>query len=358
MSNYGHKFEMFLADDLGLGGFVVNSLTWSMSGIKVARESVSKNSHKELSYAGVYFLLCTGRNGLLDSVYIGESLDVKTRLKQHMNDYVKGVEPYFWQYAFCFTDSKLDKSLTLSLESELVALATAYNRTKLLTKQVSNKKVSRGSQVSVRVTLENIRLVLRAYGYNFLDSFHQNNNKVSKVNNPTNPEKEDESKYHLESNEKDDENKYSLETPEQIIMSEITDSPIIQVPNKSLTTQKGSSLALISNPDRRVSNEFLKVAVDAGISLEDDIYYFYINDAEVRAICYFEEERVIVLTGSRVFMEKKKVKSNNHLQIRRDYIRSGVLDNGIFVFDTEFSSKEVASLVICLKTVNWKSMYE
>ena len=94
MSNYGHKFEMFLADDLGLGGFVVNSLTWSMSGIKVARESVSKNSHKELSYAGVYFLLCTGRDGLLDSVYIGESLDVKTRLKQHMNDYVKGVEPY------------------------------------------------------------------------------------------------------------------------------------------------------------------------------------------------------------------------------------------------------------------------
>lgn len=348
MSNYGHKFEMFLADDLGLGGFVVNSLTWSMSGIKVARESVSKNSHKELSYAGVYFLLCTGRDGLLESVYIGESLDVKTRLKQHMNDYVKGVEPYFWQYAFCFTDSKLDKSLTLSLESELVALATAYNRTKLLTKQVSNKKVSGGSQVSVRVTLENIRLVLRAYGYNFLDSFHQTNTKVSKITKTTDPENVDE-------------HRYQLETPESVDEIELKGS--IRVPelsvetDKSLTTQKGSTIALISKPDRRVSNDFLKVAVDTGIAVEDDIEYFYLNESDVRAICYFEEDRVIVLAGSRVLEDKKK-KSHNHIQIRRDYIRAGVLDKGKFIFDTEFTSKEVAALVICLRTLKWKSMYE
>lgn len=349
MSNYGHKFEMFLADDLGLGGFVVNSLTWSMSGIKVARESVSKNSHKELSYAGVYFLLCTGRDGLLESVYIGESLDVKTRLKQHMNDYVKGVEPYFWQYAFCFTDSKLDKSLTLSLESELVALATAYNRTKLLTKQVSNKKVSRGSQVSVRVTLENIRLVLRAYGYNFLDSFHQTNTKVSKITKTIDPEKVDEHMYQLESKETMEE----TEVQGSIIIPELTVEP-----NETLTTKKGSTIALISKPDSRVSNDFLKVAVDAGIEVEDEIEYFYLNDSEVRAICYFEEERVIVLAGSRILEDKKKLKGNNHLQIRRDYIRAGVLDKGTFIFDTEFTSKEVASLVICLRTVNWKSMYE
>lgn len=348
MSNYGHKFEMFLADDLGLGGFVVNSLTWSMSGIKVARESVSKNSHKELSYAGVYFLLCTGRDGLLESVYIGESLDVKTRLKQHMNDYVKGVEPYFWQYAFCFTDSKLDKSLTLSLESELVALATAYNRTKLLTKQVSNKKVSRGSQVSVRVTLENIRLVLRAYGYNFLDSFHQNNKVITQS-------VQESSSINLDSKEdlvevKNDEQSVTTTTIKEI--KEIDESlQLVESTNEY-------SLPTIIDKDRRVSNEFLQVVVEANIEVDDGIEYYYIKHKLARAVCYFDGERVNVLAGSRVLVDKPKRGSSNHTHIRRDYIRSGVLQGDTFIFDTEFTSKNVAALVICMKTVEWKSMYE
>lgn len=342
MSNYGHKFEMFLADDLGLGGFVVTSLTWGMTGIKVSRSSVSNNSHKELSHAGVYFLLCMGNNGLLESVYIGESLDVKTRLKQHMNDYVKGVEPYFWQYAFCFTSSKLDKSLTLSLESELVALATAYNRTNLLTKQVSNKKVSRGSQVSVRVTLENIRLVLRAFGYTFLDSYHQKD-KVTTVNNGNT-------------------NETLNPIPEELIITEkVTPINEVVVPSiPILDLNNLDVLPTIIDKNRRVSNEFLQVVVAADIQVDDGIEYFYINHKLAKAVCYIEDGRAIVLAGSRVLEDKPKLKGqgNSYAHIRRDYIRSGALQDGVFIFDTEFSSQNVASSIICLKTIQWKSMYE
>ena len=169
MGKYGNTLEIQILDELGLGGFLVTSVNLSMVGIKLKRDRVVNSTLAELTNGGVYFLLVNGDNGL-QSVYIGESLNIKERLKQHINNYEVGKEPYYWDEAICFSNLKMSKGLALGLEAHLVKLSRAYNRVEILTQNISKRTLPSSEKVMVRGMLEHIRLVLRTFGYVFLDS--------------------------------------------------------------------------------------------------------------------------------------------------------------------------------------------
>ena len=84
-------------------------------GLTVPRIEVSSCPLQELDFAGVYFLLC-GDEDSIDSIYVGESGNVRERLKVHMYSYKNGKEKFYWHTAIVCGSEKLDTSKTRYLE--------------------------------------------------------------------------------------------------------------------------------------------------------------------------------------------------------------------------------------------------
>lgn len=175
----GKTIKLFLVDGTVERTIEASIANWSGKGIKVGREDTDIDSQKDnLSNPGVYLLFC---GGPADGVYIGESQNIFTRLKQHKSAYNSGSEKFFWTTAMCFVDPDLIVK-TKYLERKLIDDANAANVYTVLTKASSSTvPMSNADKADNDTFVERVEEMVGVLGKPvFL------NNTATAANNPAN----------------------------------------------------------------------------------------------------------------------------------------------------------------------------
>lgn len=166
---YGKSIELFLVNGSTESIITAELSNWNGKAIKIPRKEIANCGRDDISQVGVYFLFCKGDDGQ-DSVYIGESENVKERLLQHIRDYQAEKEKYYWTTGVIFTGRDLNKALIRYLENRLVEIAKSCNRYIMLTKNTYQNTVVKESQkASMEEFIDNIRILISALGYKVLE---------------------------------------------------------------------------------------------------------------------------------------------------------------------------------------------
>lgn len=161
--------ELFLVNGTADGIIAAELSNWNGKAIKIPRIDVSNYSRDDISCPGVYFLFCKDDNND-DAVYIGEALDVKKRLLQHLTSYQKEEEEYYWNTAVVITGRNLDKALIRYLEDKLVKITRDCKRYKVLTKATSSDEKLKESKVAeMDEFADYTKVMLNALGYKPLE---------------------------------------------------------------------------------------------------------------------------------------------------------------------------------------------
>ena len=115
----------------------------------------------ELSKAGIYFLL--GHDSLSNKplVYIGESGNLRKRLKEH-------TKQEYWAQAIAFTDNVLTKDHCRYLEGEIIKLAKSAQRAKIKNSKPSGAHLSESEMARMNVFIGRLRQLLPILGTNIL----------------------------------------------------------------------------------------------------------------------------------------------------------------------------------------------
>nr|WP_249806077.1 GIY-YIG nuclease family protein [Copranaerobaculum intestinale] len=152
---------------------------WNGKGIKIPRTDLISCHRDDIRGIGIYFLFCQGDDGT-DSVYIGEAENIYERLLQHLRDYKAGKEKYYWNTAVIFVGRDLNKALIRYLENRLVEIAEDCGNFLLLTKSTYKHTVIKESQkASMEEFIDNIKVLVKAMGYNILISTPQPTNNTT-----------------------------------------------------------------------------------------------------------------------------------------------------------------------------------
>lgn len=170
---YGKTIELFLVNGTADSIITAELSNWNGKAIKIPRIEVKNCQREDIQQAGVYFLFCKEDDDS-DSVYIGESENVKDRLLQHFRDYDTDKEKYYWTTAVIFTGRDLNKALIRYLENRLVDIAKKCKRYKVLTKNTYQNTVLKESDYAVMEEfIDDVKVVINALGYKVLEPLIQ-----------------------------------------------------------------------------------------------------------------------------------------------------------------------------------------
>lgn len=170
---YGKLIELFLVNGTADSLIIAELSNWNGKAIKIPRIEVSTCNRDDITQAGLYFLFGKEDDGS-DSVYIGESENVKDRLVQHLRDYQSENEKYYWSMAVIFIGRDLNKALIRYLENRFVEIARASKRYIILTKNTYRNTVMKESQKAVMEDfVDNVKILINALGYKVLEPFVQ-----------------------------------------------------------------------------------------------------------------------------------------------------------------------------------------
>ncbi len=170
---YGKTIELFLVNGTADSLVTAELSNWNGKAIKIPRIEIQSCTREDITQAGVYFLFCKEDDGT-DSVYIGESENVKDRLIQHIRDYQADKEDYYWTTAVIFIGRDLNKTLIRYLENRLVEIAKSCKRYKILTKNTYQNTVMKESDSAVMEEfIDDIKVVINALGYKVLEPLIQ-----------------------------------------------------------------------------------------------------------------------------------------------------------------------------------------
>lgn len=172
---YGKTIELFLVNGTADSIITAELSNWNGKAIKIPRIEIQSCNRKDITQAGVYFLFCKEDDDT-DSVYIGESENVKERLLQHLRDYQSDDEKYYWTTAVIFVGRDLNKTLIRYLENRLVDIAKSCKRYKVLTKNTYQNTVMKESDRAVMEEfIDDVKVVINALGYKVLEPLVQHN---------------------------------------------------------------------------------------------------------------------------------------------------------------------------------------
>lgn len=124
----------------------------------------------DINNSGVYFLVGKSDDQMRDRIYIGESEDVLKRINEHIMK--KDQEWQDWSECVIFTssDDQLNKAKIKYLESSLYTLAIDADRAEVNNQQNPTKSSLSESEIAeMDEYLDNLRLVIGAMGYRFLE---------------------------------------------------------------------------------------------------------------------------------------------------------------------------------------------
>lgn len=181
---YGKTIELYLVNGTADSIVTAELSNWNGMAIKIPRIEVQSCNRNEITQAGVYFLFCKEDDGS-DSVYIGESENVKERLVQHIRDYQADKEKFYWTTAVIFTGRDLNKTLIRYLEDKLVGIAMSCKRYKVLTKNTYINTVTKESdRATMGEFIDDIKIVINALGYKVLEPLIQSGTGGASEENP------------------------------------------------------------------------------------------------------------------------------------------------------------------------------
>lgn len=170
---YGKSIELFFVNGSADSLITAELSNWNGKAIKIPRIEVASCNREDITQAGVYFLFCKEDDGS-DSVYIGETENVKERLVQHLRDYQAEKEKYYWTTAVIFIGRDLNKALIRYLENRFVEIARAYKRYTVLTKNTYKNTVMKESQIAVMEEfVDNVKTLISALGYKVLEPLNK-----------------------------------------------------------------------------------------------------------------------------------------------------------------------------------------
>lgn len=168
----GRSIRLFLVDGSPNGLLTAEIVNWTGHVLTGPRTRLSELIQRpECSRTGVYFLIGPDpENSLRPLVYIGESDDVATRLKQHNRTEDRGGKD-FWEEVCLVTskDQNLTKAHVKYLESLLIQQAQQVGRC-LLSNGTRHEYVGlpEADQADMAFFVEQIRTVLPVLGHEFL----------------------------------------------------------------------------------------------------------------------------------------------------------------------------------------------
>ncbi|PTL89168.1 DUF4357 domain-containing protein [Halomonas litopenaei] len=168
----GRSIRLFLVDGTPNGLLTAEIMNWTGHVLTGPRSKLSELVQRpECGRTGIYFLVGPDpENSLRPLVYIGESDDVGTRLKQHNRPEEKGGKD-FWEKV-CLVISK-DQNLTKAhvkyLESLLIQSAGQVSRCKLINGTAHEYiNLPESDRADMAFFMEQIRTVLPVLGLDFL----------------------------------------------------------------------------------------------------------------------------------------------------------------------------------------------
>ena len=166
---YGKTMELFFVDGTPEGIIIAELTNWNGTAIKISRKEVPDCQRTDITGVGVYFLFCQDDDE--ESVYIGESENVLSRLKQHITSYNKDKEKFYWSQAVVFVGSRLDKALIRYIENRFVIMAKEAGHYKILTSSTFQNAILKESQIATcEEFIDNMSLIINALGYNVLEA--------------------------------------------------------------------------------------------------------------------------------------------------------------------------------------------
>ncbi|MEO1853372.1 GIY-YIG nuclease family protein [Chromohalobacter sp.] len=170
----GRSIRLFLVDGVPNGLLTAEIMNWTGHVLTGPRSKLSELVQRpECGRTGIYFLVGTDPDGdLRPLVYIGESDDVATRLKQHNRPEEKGGKD-FWEKVCLVTskDQNLTKAHVKFLESLLIQNAGAMGRCKLANGTAHEYiGLPESDRADMAFFMEQIRTVLPVLGLDFLRS--------------------------------------------------------------------------------------------------------------------------------------------------------------------------------------------
>ena len=165
---------MFLCNGSADSLVIAELSNWNAKAIKIPRTEVMRCNRDDINGAGVYFLFCK-EEGEKNSVYIGESENLKMRLRQHIQENIADREQFYWHTAVMFTSKALNKALIRYLEYRLVEAANEARRYTVLTKNIYSKTIIKESSLAIMEEfLDNIKILINALGYKVLEPIASN----------------------------------------------------------------------------------------------------------------------------------------------------------------------------------------
>ena len=168
----GKSVRLFLADGTPGGLLTAEIMNWTGHVVAAPRSDLAALLKRpEAKRTGIYILLGDDPNSLGGTIaYIGEGDDVSTRLYQHARPEEKNGKD-FWERAIIFTskDSNLTKAHVRYLESRLIALAQAANRSVLANGTAPTPLPLPEADVSdMEQFIAQVKIVLPVLGVNLL----------------------------------------------------------------------------------------------------------------------------------------------------------------------------------------------
>ncbi|WP_016855849.1 GIY-YIG nuclease family protein [Halomonas smyrnensis] len=168
----GRSIRLFLVDGTPNGLLTAEIMNWTGHVLTGPRSKLSELVQRpECGRTGIYFLVGPDpENSLRPLVYIGESDDVATRLKQHNRPEEKGGKD-FWEKVCLVTskDQNLTKAHVKYLESLLIQNAGEVGRCKLINGTAHEYiGLPESDRADMAFFMEQVRTVLPVLGLDFL----------------------------------------------------------------------------------------------------------------------------------------------------------------------------------------------
>ena len=172
--SFSKTIQIYIFDGNPNGRIMCELSNWNGRVYKVSRNELGEFSERpDAENTGVYFLLGKDENNV-DTLYVGESEKVLTRLKQHLKDSL------YWNDCIILVskDGLLNKAHIKFLENKFYGLVKAAGRSEVTNSTVPTcSTISEYDEAMLLEFISNAKLLVNTLGYKIFDTIEDSSIK-------------------------------------------------------------------------------------------------------------------------------------------------------------------------------------
>lgn len=174
--SFNKTIQMCIFDGNPNGRIMCELSNWNGRVYKVARNELKEFSNRpDADNTGIYFLFGKDEYNN-DTIYIGESENILTRIKQHIND----VDYWNDFITVISKDNVLNKAHVKYLENNFYNLALKSGRANVTNNNIPTRSsVSEYDEAMLLEFIENTKLLVNSLGYKVFETFDNDNTKIT-----------------------------------------------------------------------------------------------------------------------------------------------------------------------------------